>query len=488
MVGELIADRYELEELVGTGGMSSVYRAHDTLLERDVALKVLHEQYTDEVDYVERFRREARSVAQLSHPNIVTVIDRGEQDGRQFIVFEYVDGENLKSLVEREGPLPERDAIVLALQIARALGFAHEHGLVHRDVKPQNVLLNGDGQAKVTDFGIARSLDVHGGLTQTGTVMGTSDYIAPEQARGQRVDAQSDVYSLGAVLYELLTGEVPFPGDNFVAVALRHINEPPPSVRERRPELSPRLDAAIRQAMAKDPRERFDSMDELCSELTACLEGETDASGAQTMVVAPRRGRHRRDRRAPALPRERPSVWPLIVFLAGIAVLAGALAAVFAFTGPGEHLREFVKKKTGAAAPARPVRLTGLQAYDPYGDGAEHDSAAGSAADGNPGTYWNTEHYNGGLAKQGVGLVLDAGSPKRLTQLTVQTGTAGFTAKIESGSSPTGGFRPVSSSRMVGSRTTFSLDGAAERYYVIWITDLGPNSSVEVNEVTAKGR
>ncbi|MFL5941614.1 MAG: protein kinase domain-containing protein [Gaiellaceae bacterium] len=157
MVGELIAERYELEELVGTGGMSSVYRAHDRLLERDVALKVLHQEYTADTDYVERFRREARSVAQLSHPNIVTVIDRGEQDDRQFIVFEYVKGENLKSLVQRVGPLPEEDAVRLALQIARALGFAHENGLVHRDVKPQNVLLNGDGQAKVTDFGIARS-------------------------------------------------------------------------------------------------------------------------------------------------------------------------------------------------------------------------------------------------------------------------------------------------------------------------------------------
>jgi serine/threonine-protein kinase len=490
VAGELIADRYELEELVGTGGMSSVYRAHDRLLERDVALKVLHDQFTVDGAYVERFRREARSVAQLSHPNIVTVIDRGEQDGRQFIVFEYVDGENLKSLLEREGPLPEREAIELALQIARALGFAHEHGLVHRDVKPQNVLLNGDGGAKVTDFGIARSLDVHGGLTQTGTVMGTSDYIAPEQARGRRADAQSDIYSLGAVLYELLTGEVPFPGDNFVAVAMRHINEPPPSVRERRPELSPRLDAAIRRAMAKDPEERFGSMDEFCTELVACLGPETAMSGAETMVVPGRKRRPRRRRqRAARPPREGLSVWPLILLLAGLALLALILAAIFTFTVPGEEFRNFVKKKTGvAAAAAKPVRLAAVTAYDPFGDQTEHDSSAGNATDGDPATYWNTEHYNGALPKKGVGLVLDAGAPRKLTQLVVRSDTPGFSAMIESSNSSSGGFTPVSKSQTVAFNTTFALDGGSARYYVVWITSLGPNSSVELNEVTAKGR
>ena len=489
MVGELIANRYELEELVGTGGMSSVYRAHDKLLERDVALKVMHDQFTADGDHVERFRREARAVAQLSHPNIVTVIDRGEQDGRQFIVFEYVDGENLKSLVEREGPLPERDAIELGLQIARALGFAHEHGLVHRDVKPQNVLLNGDGQAKVTDFGIARSLDVHGGLTQTGTVMGTSDYIAPEQARGRQVDAQSDVYSLGAVLYELLTGDVPFPGDNFVAVAMRHINEPPPSVRERRPDVSPRLDAAIRRAMAKEPRDRFGSMDELCQELTACLEGETAASSARTMIVAPRR-RPQRQRRPAGPPKDRPMAGPIILLLAGIAVLAGILAAVFAFTGSGERLTKLVHKSPvgGGGASAKSVTLTAVSAYDPDGDGTEHDSSVGDATDGDPGTFWSTEHYNGGLNKDGVGLVLDAGADRKLTQLVVRSNTPGFVAVVQSGGSTSGPFTNVSDSQTAGASTTFSLDGAAARYYVLWITDLGPSSSVEINEVTAKGR
>ena len=477
-MGELIAERYELEELVGTGGMSSVYRAHDRLLERDVALKVLHEQFTADTDYVERFRREARSVAQLSHPNIVTVIDRGEQDGRQFIVFEYVAGENLKTVVEREGPLPEEDAVRLALQIARALGFAHEHGLVHRDVKPQNVLLNGDGQAKVTDFGIARSLDVKSGLTQTGTVMGTSDYIAPEQARGSRVDEQSDIYSLGVVLYELLTGEVPFQGDNFVAVAMQHINQPPPSVRERRPDVSPRLDAAIRRAMAKEPRDRFGSMDELCAELSASLGPETSASGAQTMVVS------RRQRRAQRPPAGRPSVWPLILLLAGLAVLAGVLALVFAFADPGTQLSNLVGKKKPAAA-SGPVHFTSATAYDPYGDNSEHDDQAPNAIDGDPGTYWNTEHYNGALPKRGVGLVVGLAAARKLTQLVVRSDTPGFTATIESGSRATGPFVPVSSSRDVGGLTTFTLKGGAAQYYVVWITDLGTNSSVEINEVKA---
>src|SRR5439155_6619110 len=169
-------------ELIGSGGMSNVYRAHDRLLERRVALKILHQHYTQDEDYVERFRREARAAAQLSHPNIVTVIDRGEDEGRQYIVFEYVEGENLKDLIVRSGPLPVGRAVEIALSVADGLSFAHGHGLVHRDVKPQNVLLSENGGVKVTDFGIARFLEADRGVTQTGTVVGSGEYLAPEQA------------------------------------------------------------------------------------------------------------------------------------------------------------------------------------------------------------------------------------------------------------------------------------------------------------------
>src|SRR5215210_2606064 len=381
MVGEVLSGRYEVEELVGVGGMSSVYRAHDRLLGRMVALKVLHQQYTEDADYVERFRREARSVASLSHPNIVTVIDRGEHEGRPFIVFEYVDGENLKKQIERLGPAPVDEALELGLQIARGLSFAHQNGLVHRDVKPQNVLLNGDGQAKVTDFGIARSLDVQHGMTQTGTVLGTSDYIAPEQAQGERVDEHSDVYSLGVVLYELLTGEVPFPGENFVAVAMRHINEPPPPIRDRRPDVSPRLEAAVHRAMAKDPNDRFQTMAELADELEACLDEVADGGVTlRNARVRVRRRRPARQRRWRAVP-----LWPIaLVLLAAAAVAAVAVAfVVLDDDGSGEGGRG----GSAGAAPTAP-HLRGAGAFDPFGTGGEHDDDAPKATDGNSSTYW----------------------------------------------------------------------------------------------------
>jgi serine/threonine-protein kinase len=473
MVGEVLSDRYEVEELVGTGGMSSVFRAHDRLLDRKVALKVLHPQYSEDAEYVERFRREARAVAALSHPNIVTVIDRGEHEGHQFIVFEYIAGENLKQLIQRRGPAPVTTALELAMQIARGLSFAHQQGLIHRDIKPQNVLLNGDGEAKVTDFGIARSLDVQQGMTQTGTVLGTSDYIAPEQAQGQRVDEHTDVYSLGVVLYELLTNEVPFPGENFVAVAMRHINEEPPPVRDKRPDVSPRLEAAVQRAMAKRPEDRFHTMADFCRELEADL---AEAQG-ETVVAPALAGRKpRRQSRRGANP------WPIILALLTLIAIGGVIAYLLVNRNNGTPA-----SSSGGGGGAVPT-LTAAGAYDPYGTNGENDANAYKATDNNPSTYWETERYYNApsLNKPGVGLVLDAKSVVQLHQVGVVTSTPGFVAVIRAGDSKTHFPDTVSTSQTVPGTATFTIVGKPHRYYLLWITRLGPSdNTARINEIKA---
>jgi eukaryotic-like serine/threonine-protein kinase len=474
VIGETIAGRYDVEELVGHGGMSSVYRARDSLLERHVALKILHERYSADDGFVERFKREARLVAQLQHPNIVTVIDRGEEGGRQYIIFEYVEGENLKEYVVRKGRLDVAEALEVAAEVARALAFAHENGLIHRDVKPQNVLLNGDGRAKVTDFGIARTLDVDG-MTQTGTVLGTSNYIAPEQASGQRVDTQSDVYALGVVLYELIAGDVPFPGESFIAVAMKHMHEPAPNLLDVRKDVPLRVAAAVDRALEKDPEQRFPSMDAFAAELEACL-AELESGGGEATMVIPAR------QRAKHGPHKKMSRWPIALAL--LALLAIAAIVVGFLTLGGDT-------NGGEAASAKSVHLTGVDSYDPFGDNkTEHTEQAPNAADRNPSTYWSTERYNDAplLGKPGVGVVLDAGSLVELSRVTVVTDTPGFTAEIEATNTLGGTPEKVSASETTGRTTVFDIDSGTgpKRYYVIWITRLPQDSSVaHVNEARA---
>jgi eukaryotic-like serine/threonine-protein kinase len=470
VIGELIAGRYELHELVGSGGMSNVFRAHDRLLERSVAIKVLHEHYSTDEDYVERFRREARSVAQLAHPNIVTVIDRGEEDGRQYIVFEYVEGENLKGLLSH-GALSVDEALRYGLQIAGALDFAHKRGLVHRDVKPQNVLLTEEGEPKVTDFGIARSVDVQS-VTQSGTVVGTSDYIAPEQARGEQVDPRTDIYSLGVVLYELLTGEVPYSGDNFVAVAMQHLHEPVPSVLDRRRDVPVRLDLAVQRAMAKDPADRFESMEQLIDELNLCY-GELGSDDEATRIVrAPRRPRAAR-------PRRRLPVIPFLLILVAAAAVAGGAYLLFADSPSVPVVAE--------DNPSGPVRLQAVGAYDPFGDNAEHDSELPQATDSDPATDWRTEEYQD-FTKAGVGLVLRAPGEVALSRLTIRA-EPGFRARVQAGRSSSGPFQNVSGEKdVVGDVTTFDVDtkDQAYGYYVVWLTLPREGGQAHIYEVTAR--
>ena len=281
LVGMCLNGRYRLDAQIGAGGMSTVYRAFDTTLERQVAVKLMHREIASDSDQLERFRREARSVAQLSHPHIVGVIDAGEEDGRPYIVFEYVEGETLKERIRRMGRLPIDEAIAYAIEIARALGAAHARSIVHRDIKPQNVLVDEEGSAKVTDFGIARSLEEEG-LTADGRVLGTTDYVSPEQALGHDVDGQSDIYSLGIVLYEMLVGDVPFHGENQVSVAMKHVREDLPDVQVMRPEVSARLAAVLDRMTDKDLAHRHPDARTLELDLEDALAAEASRTGTST--------------------------------------------------------------------------------------------------------------------------------------------------------------------------------------------------------------
>src|SRR5437588_4844809 len=308
LLGTILSGRYRLEARIATGGMSTVYRALDETLQRQVAIKLMNREIATSgmtragpgqarpdaerdlgpSDQLERFRREARAVAQLSHPHIVGVIDAGEDEGRPYIVFEYVEGETLKERIRRVGRLPVAEAVAYAVEIARARGAAHSCHIVHRAVKPQNVLIDEEGSAKVTDFGIARTLDEEG-LTADGRVLGTTDYVSPEQALGQGVTGQSDLYSLGVALWEMVTGEVPFKGESQVAVAMKHVREELPDVQAKRAEVSAALASVIDTATAKRLEDRYRDADEMIADLEEVLAIETSragsASGEATAVL-----------------------------------------------------------------------------------------------------------------------------------------------------------------------------------------------------------
>ena len=281
--------RYEATHLVARGGMAQVYRAMDLQLDRPVALKVLFPELSVDRTFVERFRREAQAAANLSHPNIVPVFDWGEDDGSYFIVMEYIDGRPLSAVLRDPAPVPPNQIATIGAGVAAALAFAHRHGVVHRDVKPGNVLITPDGGVKVTDFGIARAVNTEESLTQTGAVMGTAAYFSPEQAEGKAVDSRSDIYSLGVVLYEMAVGKPPFTGDSPVAVASKHVRDTPVLPREANPLVPVALEAVIMKAMAKLPDDRYRSAEELRADLLRFADGrpvEAGDPGVTSMMAA----------------------------------------------------------------------------------------------------------------------------------------------------------------------------------------------------------
>ena len=287
LIDTLFDGRYRIVRKLGTGGMANVYLAEDQELGRRVAIKILDERHASDDQFVERFRREAKNAASLSHPNIVSIYDRGEAEGTYYIAMEYLDGRTLKELLVRFGTPPVRIAVGYTRQILSGLAFAHRHGLVHRDIKPHNVLVDGAGHVKVTDFGIARSSTSQ--MTEAGSIIGTAQYLSPEQARGAPVDQRSDIYSVGVLLYELLTGSVPFTGDTPVEIAMKHLSEIPQPPSKKRPDVPRGLDLAVVRALAKDPDERYQTAEEMDADLARIEQGlrvSDETADAATAVLS----------------------------------------------------------------------------------------------------------------------------------------------------------------------------------------------------------
>ena len=283
----IVDGRYRVLGRIGSGGMADVYRAEDTHLGREVALKVLHRRFAQDAEFVERFRREAKSAAGLQHPHVVGVFDRGEYEGTYYIAMEHLSGRTLKELVNQSAPLDPQRVIDLGIQILQAAGFAHRRGVIHRDFKPHNVIVDDEGVAKVTDFGIARAGASE--MTETGSIMGTAQYLSPEQAQGHAVSAASDLYSIGVMLYEMLTGRLPFQGDSAVSIALKHLQEPPPPMSGDGLSVEPNLEAVVMGALAKDPLARWQTAEDFAAALEACrpyVEAHGDGAAAPPQSTA----------------------------------------------------------------------------------------------------------------------------------------------------------------------------------------------------------
>ncbi len=495
MIGTVLSGRYRLEAKLGSGGMSTVYLARDEVLDRPVAVKLMHREMTEQPEQLERFNQEARAVAKLSNPNVVAVIDAGEDGGRPYIVFEYVQGETLKQRIARVGALDATEALAYGVEIAQALGVAHESEMVHRDVKPQNVLIDATGRAKLTDFGISRQLDEEG-MTAPGRVLGTTDYVAPEQALGKEVDPRSDIYSLGIVMFEMLTGDVPFTAENQIGVAMKHVNDELPDVQKVRPDISAASASVIDRATAKNPDDRYQTIGEMAEDLQAALEVEAIRGGGEAEQATSVLDAVPSARRQPPLARKT-SPWPAVVMLlVALAIAAGT--AWFISSGDSGGGGGGGAGGQGPDATSR-IALVSASDYDPDGDLSEHPEEAGLAIDDDrSATAWTTESYaDEGLSdKPGVGLYVDAGKPVNASEMEIRSPTPGWNLEVYGANDPVpealDGWTPLGQKEGVGKQQRLDLATAGEeyRYYLLWITkpaEVDGEYSVAISDVRLFG-
>ncbi len=486
----VLAGRYRLESLIARGGMAEVWKGTDAVLARPVAVKLLHTHLAADAGFRERFRREAVAAARLAHPNVVATFDTGEDGDEPFIVMELIGGRTLRDLLRERGALPPAVATGIAVQVADALAVAHDTGIVHRDVKPGNILVctpspghdRSVPMVKVTDFGIARAAaDGDGGdLTQPGSMLGSVKYLAPEQATGASADMRTDVYSLGVVLYEMLTGTPPFVGDTELATALAHLDRDPVRPRQLRPGIPRALEDLVMRAMARDPAARPESARAFASALRALDMADDDAVPLVERDATPPDG-------TPAAFRDSERTWlvpaALIVVVAvALVVLAVVLNRSSDGSGPAPA--------PSTAAAASPVAVVAAHSFDPR-DGAEHEEDARFAVDGNPSTAWRTSTYAtaafGGL-KDGVGLRLDLAAPATLRTLHVVSTSSGWAAAIYVSAAPVDRLeawgKPVATRAGIDGTVDFDLHRTKGSSILIWITRLASDNRVQIDEVT----
>ncbi len=513
VAGRVLAGRYKLDALLASGGMAQVWQGTDEVLRRQVAVKVLHPHLAADATFVERFRQEAVAAARLAHPGIVAIYDTCSEDGAEAIVMELVVGRTLRDRLDDQEPIDPWQSAGLAAQVAEALDAAHRGGLVHRDIKPANVLLSADGRVKVADFGIAKAI-ADADLTQPGLMVGTAKYLAPEQVRGEAVDARTDIYSLGVVLYEMLCGRPPFVADTDAATALARLQRDPLRPRQVRAGVPKALEEVVCRAMAREPDDRYATAADLRAALLAAGAASPEADLSATTIgiapdrtVAARRPDPAETGEAPVVPppsfrqTERSGLVPTVVVVL-VALTLGIAGVLLGRSGAGtllDDVRDAIGGTSGRAAAPLAVRVA--DAFDPValgGDGRENGDLAANVLDGDPATAWRTEGYDDRditRLKSGVGLVLELAAPGTLDALELTSPTNDWRIAVYVADRPAdsleGWGEPVSTSDgLPAGENTIDLGSTTGGAVLVWILDRGDapgRAAAEIQDVRVLG-